>query len=567
MINLFISSILSVVYHFISGKIFCDIFNLKKKDGHFFYFIPLFGLFFLSFLSLFLNFFFPLNEFINSVTFLVILSIFLFLNKDNFEQYKDNKLIKYIIFCSVGTFLLLVFSKTYNPDGALYHFPYTNILNENKIILGVSNIHQRFGHTSIMQYLSALHYNFLFGLNGIVIPLATIAVYVIMIFIVGILREKNFNIVKAFCVLVIFFICWKMNRYNEYGNDAPGHFLFFLLVLVYLKILDKKSQDLKNNFYILCTISTFCFFNKTFLILSILIPILTWYQFKIKELINLKYLFILFFVFCWLIKNLLTTGCLIYPIPKTCLNFQWTNFLYESNISDVAIGSEAWAKDWSNQKNNILSYDEYLKNFYWVKFWLKNHFIEILKKVIPFLFIIITFILIVKIKFRLKNKNIKLKNNFKKYVSLFLILLFSILIWFLKAPIYRYGYSYFISAICLFFAIIIQNQFSSLNKYSIKKISLIVVCLAITILSFKQITRISKNILLDYNNYPWPKYFSYSANNDKVKLKKIFKNKVFLYYIPKKNYCFYSKSPCTSVGVDEKIKTKYNNFGYKVYYF
>ena len=58
----------------------------------------------------------------------------------------------------------------------------SDILNENKIILGISNLHQRFGHTSIMQYLSAIHYNYIFGLNGIVIPLASVAIYSIILF-------------------------------------------------------------------------------------------------------------------------------------------------------------------------------------------------------------------------------------------------------------------------------------------------------------------------------------------------------------------------------------------------
>ena len=62
------------------------------------------------------------------------------------------------------------------------YFPYINILNENKIILGISNLHQRFGHTSIMQYLSAIHYNFIFGLNGTVIPLASLAIYTVVLF-------------------------------------------------------------------------------------------------------------------------------------------------------------------------------------------------------------------------------------------------------------------------------------------------------------------------------------------------------------------------------------------------
>ena len=47
-----------------------------------------------------------------------------------------------------------MYSNEYRPDAGFYHIPYIQILNENKIILGLANIHSRFGHVSIIQYLS-----------------------------------------------------------------------------------------------------------------------------------------------------------------------------------------------------------------------------------------------------------------------------------------------------------------------------------------------------------------------------------------------------------------------------
>ena len=43
-------------------------------------------------------------------------------------------------------------SELFRPDAGLYHLPFTKILNEEKLILGLSNLHFRFGHTSILQY-------------------------------------------------------------------------------------------------------------------------------------------------------------------------------------------------------------------------------------------------------------------------------------------------------------------------------------------------------------------------------------------------------------------------------
>ena len=72
--------------------------------------------------------------------------------------------------------LILSESNVYRPDAGLYHLPYIGILNSEKIILGLSNLHFRYAHTSILQYFSAASNNIIFGDNGIVFAQALIAV-------------------------------------------------------------------------------------------------------------------------------------------------------------------------------------------------------------------------------------------------------------------------------------------------------------------------------------------------------------------------------------------------------
>ena len=153
-----------------------------------------------------------------------------------------------------------------------YIISYVNILNDNKIIFGVSNLHQRFGHISIMQYLSAIHNNYIFGLNGIVIPLASMAVYSIFFFLSNTWSKKNLSTSNIFSILIILFICWKMNRYSEYGNDAPAT-LHFIIIQLYLNHMEKSSKIDESNFILLVFSAMFAFLNKTFLIFSILIPL------------------------------------------------------------------------------------------------------------------------------------------------------------------------------------------------------------------------------------------------------------------------------------------------------
>ncbi len=129
------------------------------------------------FFSLLLNFFFPLDQKYNLEE-LPDSNYFFFLKKIQINK----KEFYFIIFSSILTFSLLSFSNINRPDAGLYHLPFTQILNEHKIILGLSNLHSRFGHISIMQYLSASNLNYITGVNGVLIPAASIASFVYIYF-------------------------------------------------------------------------------------------------------------------------------------------------------------------------------------------------------------------------------------------------------------------------------------------------------------------------------------------------------------------------------------------------
>ena len=73
---------------------------------------------------------------------------------------------------------------TNRPDAGLYHLPYINIINDSKIILGSANLEFRFGHSSILQYLSSAFNNIIFTNKGILIPLANIFCFCIILFII-----------------------------------------------------------------------------------------------------------------------------------------------------------------------------------------------------------------------------------------------------------------------------------------------------------------------------------------------------------------------------------------------
>ena len=228
------------------------------------------------------------------------------------KLFLEQKFVLFILISSI-IILLLTFEVNYGPDSGLYHI--IQILNEEKIILGLSNLHYRFGHISIIQYLSAINYNFIFGLNGIVFPSAIIACAVLInlsYHFLNYIKSRNFNFHFFFLLSVISYICFKMNRYGEYGNDAPTHFLTFFLIS---EILYLKSNIRTKDFIILFNISIFIILNKITMFFVFLLPFVFLRKINFREILkNFKTYFAIVLGSLWILKNILISGCLIYPI-------------------------------------------------------------------------------------------------------------------------------------------------------------------------------------------------------------------------------------------------------------
>ena len=282
---------------------------------------------------------------------------------------------------------------------------------------------------------------------------------------------------------------------------------------------------------------------------------------KIFSKINIICLLILLL---WTTKNILISSCAFYPVSVTCIkNLEWTPLNSRvSNPERVSRTSEAWAKDWPNKKIEI-SQTEYIKNFNWLSVWKNNHLKVFTKEIIPQVLLIFVF-LILGIN-KLKDEKI-----FKLNFLLLGITFISLLTWFLKYPIYRYGQAYIISFINILFLNLLNFNIKSidLKKININKFINIILIICLFGIFYKNISRIYENIDNKYLNFPWPKMYSYTEMNNKntnIEIKS--KSGDFLYYKPYPyTLCMSSKSPCTSNSDVGDIKKKLV-LGYKIYYY
>jgi hypothetical protein len=545
MIEIFLYSFLTNFFYYCLG---CLILSRNNITNYSLFYKALIGVITGSFIALLLNFFTPLSKNINS--FLFILVILIFLLKLHITIKK--KEIIFLIISTLLSFFLILYSNINRPDAGLYHLPFIGILNEYKIIFGLNNLHFRFGHVSIIQYLSALNNNYFFKEEGIIIPLASIASFYYIYFLNEVFKiykkETKINSSSLFSLLVLIYISFKIMGYDGFGNDAIAHLSFFYLISYVFK-LEKKSIDVTHVFLI----SVFIFLNKSTMAFTFIISIfIMFYKYKLdlKKIFILTFSFPAIFLFLWLIKNLITSGCAIYPVVITCVDYlPWLNIL---STSADNIASEAWSKAWPENDNQKLAMEIFIKDFNWVTAWSKKHLIYILNIIIPYTLALLALLLFLKINSKKFNNKIILIKLPKFYWLVFFSCFIGNIFFFIKFPIYRYGYSYLISLIILIFIYFIRKNTSQKKVICISKF---VFSLAIIVFISKQSLRIIKNFDLNYINKPWPRIYSF-ANNEKINSQKQYINNSFFYYFSKNGECMFSPPPCTNYEIDKKLIAK-----------
>jgi len=498
-----------------------------------------FGAIILAFLSLTLNFILPIDRTLSNLVFIFLIILFIF---RNFKNYNNHKNIFLTVLCTGSvTTLIITLDNIYRPDAGLYHLPYTNIINQNNIITGLANIHFRFGHISIIQYLNAIFNNSILENHGILLPVASIFSFFLIYLIQQIIKNIGNKILCTFLFFIFSYTLYGYNRYGEFGNDALAHIYLILVFIFYLKDFNKKNIkiDLINKLFLL---SIFSFLQKPTMLIGIFIPLYCFFLFKEKlKLINFSNLFASIFVLFWLIKNILISGCLIYPASITCferLSWYTNDKSYQISATYQSLENEAWSKGWPDKKDSGIDFEQYNKNFNWVKTWFPNHGMQIIKKLSPFILFILIFLYLIK-------KNKKKNNSINKNISILLfIAVTGTLLWFVRFPTYRYGSSYIILTIILISIYFFEKNYEFINLVKFKKKIFIFMIIFLSFFVLKHAIRIIKNFNLKYYDYPWPKIYGDNFDNYKQKSKSILNNKKIIYY-ESSTICMYSESPCT----------------------
>lgn len=454
--------------YFILLSIFGFSLLLKKifflKEQNFIDNIDIFyGLFFLLFFSLLINFFLPLKYF---TPFAIIFGLLIFFYGFYKRVYKIN-FIYYFIIIFFTTYIS--FYSEHNVDSPMYHLQIIKWLSLHKISFGLSNLEIRLGFNSswhsivAMLDLNILKFSSKYYLSAIIFG---VVIYEIVQF-----REKtklsDIFLFLTTSFLIFFSIIHPANNgviLNHLGNperDIVTMLFFFLIVYIYLKVQEKQNED-KNLINLLLIVSFICISSRILFLPIILTSLLILIQSKDYKIINLNNFFLLFTGIMWLARTFILSGCFFFPIHQTCINTPWSVnkdqvifFVQEAMRISRTLPS----------RDRVNDYEFTIYTNDWMIPWIKNYYMEAALLQAGSLIIIISIFLFFLIKIIKKNnlKKIFILNDVVLILSLVIILV----LWF-NAPEIRYAWGPLIVLPCFVLLLILKqlNLIDFLSKHN-----------------------------------------------------------------------------------------------------
>lgn len=501
------------------------------------------GLFFLGVFTFLTNFLFKVNPIINLIFSIMIICFDIIFNKLNKINFNKNKL-KIITLFIVP---LSSYATNVAYDFGLYHYITQSLITTSKINFGIAIFHKRLAYSSIFDYISA---NFLFIDNFIFNHFVNLVFLVTFFFVLIDFSNANYRkfilalSVTLYGVFDNFGFNGGKNGFIEIEGigkyDSVFAFIFFLNVYIFLEQFD-KGKITKSSFFLSHIFTLFSIFLRP---TGLILIFGLFYLYFIKGFNKFNFFkfliykpFLVFVSIFWLLKNLIISGCLIFPISFLCIDRSY-KFSSELALSEkIEIGS-------------IYKNYNFTSNFYeWFDTW-KNNNIFNYSTLLNFIISIFAVLLILVLFNRITINNL---------MPLLLLVIFYIF-WIGTAPDLRFGIGFFTSSILIInYVFIFEAKTMLLESYLKKAYPLI---LFICIFGFLRIDNYIKfyenpiqfvNLNKDYieNEYQINK-LTYIKRVDSYGYSTIKPNEQCWFNI--KCSPFYSK----------KVKVN-DNYGYKIY--
>lgn len=537
-------------------------------------------------ISVLLNFIFPINTFISLSIFSIGL-IFFFYRIKLKENYKKILYLLLFLLLILPYFVLI----THHDDFYYYHLPYLNIIKESKIIFGLANLNNILSYPQNLWFnifalfrLPIIEYNGLQVINGIFTFLFVVLCFEFFL-------NSKLIIIKIISFCFIVFTLAIFSRLKDHGAEIVPQLItlvIFLYSFILLFDIDSNKKNIIFKILILFTISILLRLSSIIIFPFLLFIILVNFKIFFDVLKKFKFWTLIFILISTVLaKNIINSGCLVYPLSFTCFKQSQISWSIDKSIPKInenvilsfTRGWMIYAKERNKNSNKFifnpdedtLTHKEFLQKgiIFWIKYWLKDPDIKRILNI----FLIGTFIILTIIISNLKNLNIKLidKRSYFKPFTL-LILITPIMFWLLlSTPSTRYGgYSIFIGIVS--FIVAIFSDFLFNNKLNLKNSFVVLFCISAVFFTYKNINRIIiKNII-----EPWPEkqflvknvdYEVIKINNFNVNVR-LPTNKLLMGKLEDKNnyilHCGNIKPLCTPIKKTQCIHSILKKYSYLI---
>jgi hypothetical protein len=405
-------------------------------------------------------------------------------------------------------------------------------LQSTKIVFGLVNLND-----ALVSSQNTLYDIYVFfGIKDFIDKTYSIPGASFLFFFINILicQIKTFSIKeKIFLAFVLIISVVTFDKLRNIGAAIPAQFLMIICVLQIFMILNSKIHI--NNLVLIIFFFHFSFLLRinSIIIFPFIILLIIYFYSDLFYLIKKFKLFISFNVLVFLLfllKNLIISGCIIYPVYYSCFDktLKWSASVDKSviKLASYQSFSKGWmyyAREkldisdkyiWKNIKEkNIKSIEEYSKTsiFFWSKYWFKDHDYKRILNLFLINFVIFLIAYFSNYKNRRSFSHIFSQENFlfdMKYILFFICSLLSIFFWLTVSPQSRYGgFAIFIIFSSLFF------QFLTITTINIKKINFNIFYILLFIsfsYSFSiNLIRINQDFFVNKENtifFPWPNY-------------------------------------------------------------
>ncbi len=417
----------------INHKNYVDKYFFGIKEN---FFYPIYSLFFVGNLIVISNFFVKSsNIFIKIIILLLLLINFMKIEKIKFSIYG---IIAYILTPAILS--ISTIGSGLHKDMLLYHLNYQNWINSEKIVIGLTNINGRYGFSSLHDYISSILW-----LKGDFILLHYMSITFYFVFfnflLISLLSKRNDFYLSSLFILIFGIL-------DNFGVEGGRN------GFLYLEGVGKQDSAFSILFYISNILLFTSIFNKNinkndFLMGSLLVAFSI--QLRITGLITLIPLIYYFYLLnkkeikstiekiklitpitligvMWTIKNILISGCIIYPVEVTCLtNLNW--YIPETALNEAGHIGKFY---------NTFSFNESL--FDWYKEWSQfssNYSIS--------LNFIASLVLIYLFKVLVYKKEKTSTSVFRRFLPIYILINFTL--WIMNAPAIRLGMGFILLTI------------------------------------------------------------------------------------------------------------------------